>query len=357
MRHTWPIINDGVSMSIHNRHWTVRADDDPDAVCLVVDLDGPREQYDPSVTNPNVVHQGQRKLLVAEVAALTYWYNTHHDGGRHPTVVYVGAAPGTHLYFLARLFPRARFQLFDPAPFDTRLMALPGFEINSRDFTSADAFQASTIKNSVLFCDIRRGRADFEAGVAEDMATQREWVAVMRPSLSLLKFRIPYNLPPESDLEYLEGRLQYGVWSKPMSGETRLLVTSEDLDKTRLYSVMRYEQVLFRHNHSVRGRAVRAVDPSFLPHVTAPNNQYCACFDCQAELTVFDIYAKLSSARKCTKLVSLSDVTSAFCRWWKRPSFAKIIYGKDIQHERPAPSNRVGQQRRTTERVLCGNGA
>lgn len=33
------------------------------------------------------------------------------------TVVYAGAAPGTHINYLADLFPQVRFVLVDPAPF------------------------------------------------------------------------------------------------------------------------------------------------------------------------------------------------------------------------------------------------
>lgn len=59
----------------------------------------------------SVAHWGQRKLLLAEVEFLTQ----HAQPGI--TCVYAGAAPGTHIEFLAQLFPEVQFVLVDPAPF------------------------------------------------------------------------------------------------------------------------------------------------------------------------------------------------------------------------------------------------
>lgn len=59
-----------------------------------------------------VIHWGQRKLLMSEIEFLTL----HHERG--DVVVYAGAAPGTHMDYLADLFPGvSRFVLVDPAPF------------------------------------------------------------------------------------------------------------------------------------------------------------------------------------------------------------------------------------------------
>ena len=61
-------------------------------------------------TPTNVRHAGQLKLLCSEIAFL----NTFKG---HPyTVVYAGAAPGTHIPRLALMFPEMRFILVDPQP-------------------------------------------------------------------------------------------------------------------------------------------------------------------------------------------------------------------------------------------------
>ncbi len=58
-----------------------------------------------------VVHWGQRKLFLGELEFLTA-YST--PGA---TVLYAGAAPGTHLRFLMELFPTLHWVLVDPGNF------------------------------------------------------------------------------------------------------------------------------------------------------------------------------------------------------------------------------------------------
>ena len=57
-------------------------------------------------------HWGQRKLLFSEIEFLTLY------GHLAKTVVYAGAAPGTHINYLSKeLFPEHKWVLVDPAPF------------------------------------------------------------------------------------------------------------------------------------------------------------------------------------------------------------------------------------------------
>jgi hypothetical protein len=58
------------------------------------------------------VHWGQRKLLLSEIEFLT------HYAEPGITVVYAGAAPGTHIPYLAGLFPGVSFVLVDPNKFN-----------------------------------------------------------------------------------------------------------------------------------------------------------------------------------------------------------------------------------------------
>lgn len=60
-----------------------------------------------------VEHWGQRKLLMSEIEFLTN-YATDNC-----TVVYVGAAPGTHINYMSNvLFPKLNFILIDPLRFN-----------------------------------------------------------------------------------------------------------------------------------------------------------------------------------------------------------------------------------------------
>jgi hypothetical protein len=81
--------------------------------CLLPDA--PAEKY--RIRRPNehrsTCHWGQRKLLLSEIEFLTLSLPANHDA----TVIYAGAAPGTHMGILCELFPDAKFILIDPAPF------------------------------------------------------------------------------------------------------------------------------------------------------------------------------------------------------------------------------------------------
>jgi hypothetical protein len=55
-----------------------------------------------------LVHWGQRKLLLTEIEFLTRY------GHLSDTVIYAGAAPGTHTAVLAALFPKHKFHLHSP---------------------------------------------------------------------------------------------------------------------------------------------------------------------------------------------------------------------------------------------------
>eukprot|EP01113_Clastostelium_recurvatum_P023758 TRINITY_DN2832_c0_g1_i4.p1 TRINITY_DN2832_c0_g1~~TRINITY_DN2832_c0_g1_i4.p1 ORF type:complete len:249 (+),score=62.08 TRINITY_DN2832_c0_g1_i4:51-797(+) len=69
-----------------------------------------------------VDHWGQRKLLLSEIEFLSRFASASAAGPSSSSssssssmvVVYAGAAPGTHIPFLQRLFPRLRWILVDP---------------------------------------------------------------------------------------------------------------------------------------------------------------------------------------------------------------------------------------------------
>ena len=75
----------------------------------------PEQRYNRRVDDiKTIVHWGQRKLLLSEIEFLTMVGPDESIEGA--TVVYAGAAPGTHVEYLSSLFPSVRFVLVDPAP-------------------------------------------------------------------------------------------------------------------------------------------------------------------------------------------------------------------------------------------------
>ena len=250
-----------------------------------------KETYDPAYRSLTNVHMGQRKLLLSEMQLLTTYYKAYKE---HPTLLYVGAAPGTHLLFLNELFPNVSFVLYDGGRFDMRLKQYQKvFKVHEgKDgFFTTDVCKEikDKYKNLVFVCDIRLGSnnaAKFQEGVARDMELQKEWVKILQPTLSLLKFRLPYTMKHGDKLKYIKGDIMYQVWPKPQSGETRLLVKQSDVNKNKSYDFQEYEESMFYHNKYQRAVCYKQ-DESFKKYTN-----YCPCYDCMAELTIIQDYMK-----------------------------------------------------------------
>lgn len=191
-------------------------------------------------------HFGQRKLLLSEVEFLS---RRLRPGD---TVVYVGAAPGIHVPFLAALFQRERprFELYDPREFRMREPGnipkqLPSWNPAGSDatpqvqdrhqtlktiathrefFTEATARQYAGRDDVLLVSDIRTGtdgpELPSDATVAADMAEQERWVFAMEPRAILLKYRLNYTRA--EPVPYIEGRVCLQAWTGTHSTEARL---------------------------------------------------------------------------------------------------------------------------------------
>jgi cap3/cap4 methyltransferase len=101
---------------------------DDDGVPIVLHDSFPRATYRSRGREvKTAVHWGQRKLLISEMQLLTY-YGT--PGTRY-WIVYVGAAPGSHLMFLDELYGGLHeWELIDPGRFDHRYGTLPAGQAN-----------------------------------------------------------------------------------------------------------------------------------------------------------------------------------------------------------------------------------
>lgn len=237
---------------------------------------------------------GQRKLLMNEIDFLLNYAMTPDT--ETVTVVYAGAAPGTHIPLLVRFFPHCFFVLYDPADFDDAAFAGLSREERARVetvrtfFTEEDAARCTMRRpgqHTLFISDIRTctmGSDDddeesVERKVREDMARQAGWVRTIRPTASLLKFRLPWE---PGQTPYLRGRLLLQPWAPTSTTETRLLVTANDAAAPDvLYDNVTYEEQMMSHNTIERAR----------PHPHA----YCderlgldECFDCAFEVDVWE---------------------------------------------------------------------
>lgn len=258
-----------------------------------------REMYDPSFKGSANTHLGQRKLMLSEMQLLNEYYKLYHTDSVI-TIISVGSAAGHHLIQLNEMYPKTKWILIDPSPFDKRLLNRPDtYTIINELFTDeiCDQLKKKLKNEKYLFVsDIRRNEVDFEAGVVRDMQLQYDWVKKLLPLLSLLKFRMNYKMKKGDTLSYLNGKLLYGIWTTPVSGETRLLVKQDDINnKDKIYDFNDYEEIMFYHNKNERTTCFSKYQnkTKYKNFIENKNNLYCECFDCLQELNILFEYSEL----------------------------------------------------------------
>lgn len=167
-----------------------------------------------------VLHWGQRKLLFSEIEFLTL-----HVPPSGATVVYAGAAPGTHVSYLCALFPSVHFVLVDPEDFTVR--EGPQVTIRQELFTDSLAADYTETENVLFISDIRTANPskmngkEVEVCVKRDQKWQSDWHKIMKPVASMFKFRLPWE---DGLTTYLDGVVCLPVFGPQTTSETRLIV-------------------------------------------------------------------------------------------------------------------------------------
>lgn len=241
-------------------------------ISLLLSKDAPRKPYDKGKSTKEklrLIHWGQRKLFMSEL-----WFLTKY-GDLGSCVVYAGSAPGTHIPFLSYLFPTHKFILVDPSDFsmkyvdeesvtieqdtrayvknDNRIRAIQGY------FDDDLATAISQQHDDILFIsDIRtadtktQDQEMIEIMVYKDNIKQKDWINIMKPKKSLLKFRCPYpdRENGKNNLVMFDGDIYLQPWAGPTSTETRL-IPYDSLTEVE-YDNQKYEEQLCYHNDVVR---------------------------------------------------------------------------------------------------------
>lgn len=200
----------------------------------------PRKKYVPHSAydlSQKFMSWGQKKLLLTEIQFCTNY------GHLAPTVVYAGSAPGTHMPLITDMFDH-HFILHDPRNFSRRLIGNKKISTHVEYFT--DEVAKKYKDQPILFIsDIRRSATedrDMESIVVEDMEWQMNWIKIMKPKMSMLKFRLPYTA---GVTEYLDGKIYFQAYAPLTSTETRLVT---DGKKMRKYDNCKYEDQLYYYN-------------------------------------------------------------------------------------------------------------
>lgn len=247
------------------------------------------------------VHWGQRKLLLSEIQFLTDFGEEDFDSSNPPIIVYVGSAPGTHLISLVNLFPDYEYHLYDPREFDPHLYDLPEIKsFNNMFFSDEEAMKWSEVDRKIYFIsDIRTAdyttmsKLEFEDAVIEDLERQSNWVKIIQPEESLLKFRLPFtDLYPEDTIKYLEGKVYVQVWAPRSSSETRL-IPDHDLKEIE-WNIEQYDDQGFYFTSMIREHD-RFFNPFTGNKEPIDYPELLNDFDSTAEAYILDRYLNIES--------------------------------------------------------------
>jgi 23S rRNA U2552 (ribose-2'-O)-methylase RlmE/FtsJ len=244
-----------------------------------------RRYYERPENQKSAIHWGQRKLLLSEIEFLTDFGNRKEG----QIVLYVGAAPGSHILYLSDLFPEYTFVLIDPAGFDEKLYNHP--KIIIRQIYFDDQVAKEYQKDNVYFvCDIRTAdhtkltEDENEDYIKRDMDAQMRWHKIMKPIKSMLKFRLPYK-PGETS--YLDGLVYLPVFGRQSTTETRLVPHDDNM---KIWSNTEYEEQLFYFNSVTR--------MTWYPH-SVKNKDMDHCYDCASEIYILEQYLKKYRPDQC----------------------------------------------------------
>jgi hypothetical protein len=182
---------------------------------------------------------GQRKLLLAEMEFIIDTLESGNINNNPITVVYAGAAPGTHIKILSELFPSINFILIDPAQFTVQ----PTDKITTmRQLMTNELAQQLHDRlyktfNTLFISDIRSLDAfhvdskHHELKIASDMSKQLKWHDIIKPLYSMLKFRLPWD---NNYTEYAAGKIYLPVFGPLSTTESRLVIPKK-------YTIVKYD--------------------------------------------------------------------------------------------------------------------
>jgi DNA mismatch repair ATPase MutL len=165
----------------------------------------PTDQQSPATTSTSTT----TSTTSASSTSLSTSTPTTNQKHSRPLVVYAGAAPGTHIAMLSKLFDDHLFMLYDPAPFTVQ--DVPDRIITHRQLFTNDDAKRHAAQDALFICDIRAvdwqlsNDKETETQVGKDMQDQMEWHRDMDAKKSMLKFRLPWSA---GITEYLDGMYQ-----------------------------------------------------------------------------------------------------------------------------------------------------
>jgi|694.fasta_scaffold17692_11 hypothetical protein len=313
---------------------------------LEIDLNDTLHQapYDETYQPLTNINMSQRKLLLSEIQLMNEYYKIYSTTSQKtPLILYIGSAPGVHIPYLHMMYPKLKFVLYDSAKFDKTLVdyntklgsnIFEFHEDNDGIFTTEKAnelINKYTEYDLLFICDIRLdsdNNNDFDKNVMNNIRQQEEWVRILNPLLSLLKFRLPYNV--KDNITYISGKLLYGIWRPPKSTESRLLIHQNEINQNNNYNGDNYEKNLFFNSKYTRPFSFMKAFDDFPEYITN-TNKYCPCFDCYAELTILKEYDSIIPLTQ-TSFKNMDDIINILTRWYSN-KFWSLTWDENLSIE------------------------
>ncbi len=308
----------------------------------------------------SIIHNGQRKLFLNELQ-----FCTKYVGNEVAFVVYAGAAPNNKGALLAELFPNIKFLFIDPNPFNLNLDGYENYipkiwvekdteydlsiieniieniiesdiKINIiNDLMTNDLARALSIYPCYFISDIRTNSNDNFPDAVDilfNSAQMFNWITVMKPIMSMLKFRHPFysgsneefyeGIKPdyimrefelskeygidfiknyqERKLEFLDGKIYIQPFAPISSTESRLVTDGKAIKD---YGIQNdYEDKFFYYNNIMR----------YHNTFNNPNANiklgFDHCADCALENLIWQEY--ISKCDKTLKVITLVNKLS-----------------------------------------------
>ena len=226
-----------------------------------------------------------------------------------PQVLFVNAAPGGHIDLLAQFFPQMIFHLYDQKPFllTANQPNQPGYNsnkaiinINNFAFTTDIAKTWANRNDVILISDYSSPNTptasvggnsndrDSEEKIKVDMLVQQDWYDLIKPTLALLKFRLPYPRPDgPTSFKYSSGYILKPIWGPASSTETRLIPNNLQIE----WNLKWYEEAMAYFNQTLRESTV-FINPITNSLTAANPPELLSDFDSVAEIYILAGYIK-----------------------------------------------------------------
>lgn len=186
-----------------------------------------RQEYTPG-NQQSGEPQGQHKMFLCDLHAIVSFFEKFPN--EKCIAVYAGAAVGTHMQYLAKIFPEVEWHLYDPCEFDHELQKYQNLKMYRQYFDDSTANQWKRKNDEkefrmIFISDIRNENAHDANVIHKDMQDQQRWHMIMNSDYSIMKFRAPYSWNTQK-FKYLKGMLLKVPHAPRNSTELRLEIWS-----------------------------------------------------------------------------------------------------------------------------------